>query len=90
MNEGRIPWFVADGAFHTCAALGGRGESQRPGPLVTFGTESNITAIYGCYYEKYNNSYFAQSDGTKIPRRFAHSEWHGRLIVAPTRLQQKI
>ncbi len=36
--------FIADAAFHTCAALGGRGESQRPGPLVTFGTESNASA----------------------------------------------
>ena len=38
-NEGIIPRFVAGEAYHTCAALGGRGESQRPGPLVTFGTK---------------------------------------------------
>ena len=45
-TEGKIPQFLADEAFHTCATLGVWGESQRPMPLVTFGIESNIKFIY--------------------------------------------
>ncbi len=41
----KFPRFVAGVAFHTCAALGGRGESQRPGPLVTFGTKVTLFTI---------------------------------------------
>ena len=58
--------FVADRAFHTCAAFVGRGGIATPAFLVTFDSKSNITSINGCYQKNAKTNTFHKT----IAQRF--------------------